>query len=162
MEKSHHKTLLAIRQSDEQKRSNEYARHQFIMAMMNLDEGTIANLLKEECKFLGNLNNWQFIFWLKKQFSVLDPSFFHSKHNEGISLDFYPGSYMYEFSYAPAVEGESNDPFSESYNDENIYKSKNAFIIKLTLLFENGKIVDVRIPRYGISIEKVKRCQAEN
>lgn len=52
------KTLLANKQTDEQKRSNEYARYQFIMAMMNMDERMIGVLLKKDCKFLGNMNSW--------------------------------------------------------------------------------------------------------
>jgi hypothetical protein len=154
------KELIANKQTDEQKRSNEYARYQFIMAMMNMDEKMLIPWLKKEGKFLGHLNTWQFLNWLRKQFTTLNPNMFHSKFKEGISLDYYPGSDMFEFSYAPM---ENNNFFTyEEQDEEAIFNSKMAFSIKLVLLFENGKIADIRVPKKMICNAKTKRMQNEN
>ena len=157
------KELIANKQTDEQKRSNEYARYQFIMAMMNMDEKTLIPLLKKDGKFLGHLNTWQFLNWLRNQFNTLNPIMFHSKFKEGISLDYYPGSDMFEFSYAPMGENSDNDLFfNEEQDDQAIFNSKMAFKIKLVLLFENGKIADVRVPIRTACFEKTKKFQNEN
>ena len=157
------KTLLANKQTEDQRRSNEYARFQFVMAMMNLDENSVGLLLKKDSVFLGHLNNWQFVYWLKKQFSKLDPNMFHSKYIEGISLDFFPGSDVFEFLYAPQPEGETYDAFSDqAYNEEKIFNNKHSFKIKLVLLLENGKIADARIPKHSVCLENVKKCQSNN
>ncbi len=157
------KTLLANKQTDEQKRSNEYARYQFIMAMMNMDERMIGVLLKKDCKFLGNMNNWQLLHWLKSQFIKLNPHMFHSKFKEGVSLDYYPGSDIFEFSYAPMEDTSGNDLFfNEEQDEQAIFNSKMAFQIKLVLLFENGKIADIRVPKKVACLEKTKKFQNEN
>jgi hypothetical protein len=157
------KTLIANKQTDDQKRSNEFARYQFIMAMMNMDEKTLIPLLKKDGKFLGHLNTWQFLNWLRNQFNTLNPIMFHSKFKEGISLDYYPGSDMFEFSYAPMGENSDNDLFfNEEQDEQAIFNSKMAFKIKLVLLFENGKIADVRVPIRTACFEKTKKFQNEN
>ncbi len=157
------KTLLANKQTEEQKRSNQYARYQFIMGMMNMDEAMINLLLKKDCKFLGYMNKWQFIHWLKSKFSTLNPHLFHSKYTEGISIDYYPGCDMFEFLYAP-LEGDVNTclSYAEDLDEEAIFNSIKAVSIKLVLLFENGKITDVRIPKKTICKEKTKKFQVEN
>lgn len=130
------KPLLAHKQTEEQKRSNDYARFQFIMAMMNLDFMMVRSLLKKDCKFLGNMNNWQLPHLLKSQFSKLNPHMFHFKFKEGVSLNYYPGSDIFEFSYAPMEDNSDNDPFFNEEQDEKaIFKSKMAFKIILDLLF---------------------------
>jgi hypothetical protein len=157
------KTLIANKQTDEQKRSNEFARYQFIMAMMNMDEKTLIPLLKKDGKFLGHLNTWQFLNWLRNQFNTLNPIMFHSKFKEGVSLDYYPGSDIFEFSYAPMGDNSDNDPFfNEEQDEESIFNSKMVFQIKLVLLFENGKIADIRVPKKVACLEKTKRFQLEN
>ena len=154
------KTLIANKQTDEQKRANEFARYQFIMAMMNMDEKTLIPLLKKDGKFLGHLNTWQLLNWLRKQFNTLNPQMFHSKFTEGISLDIYPGSDMFEFSYAP-MEEDSLFTYQE-LNEDQIFNNKKAFKIKLVILFENGKIADIRVPKKVACVEKTKRYQNEN
>jgi hypothetical protein len=157
------KTLIANKQTDEQKRANEFARYQFIMAMMNMDEKTLIPLLKKDGKFLGHLNTWQFLNWLRNQFNTLNPIMFHSKFKEGVSLDYYPGSDIFEFSYAPMGDNSDNDPFfNEEQDEESIFNSKMVFQIKLVLLFENGKIADIRVPKKVACLEKTKRFQLEN
>lgn len=157
------KTLLANKQTEEQKRSNEYARYQFILAMMNMDERMIGSLLKKGSKFLGNLNNWQLLHWLKSQFSVLNPDMFHSKFKEGISLDVYPGSDIFQFSFASMDDENSTDLFfTENQNEDAIFSGKGSFKIELVLLFENGMITDIRIPKKITCLDKSKKFQIEN
>jgi hypothetical protein len=157
------KTLLANKQTEEQKRSNEYARYQFILAMMNMDERMIGSLLKKESKFLGNLNNWQLLHWLKSQFSVLNPQMFHSKFTEGVSLDVYPGSDMFQFSFAPMDDENSNGLFfTENQDEDAVFSCQGSFKIELVLLFENGVIADIRIPKKITCLDKSKRFQIEN
>ena len=157
-------TFLAHKQNEEQKRSNDYARYQFIMAMMNIDERMIGGLLKKNGKYLGNLNNWQTLHWFKSKFSGLDPNMFHSKFNEGISVDVYPGSEIFEFSYVPMESEFNNDNFfnEENLNEDDIFLNKKAFHLKLVLLFENGKIIDIRIPKIVISKERINDLQCKN
>ncbi len=157
------KTLLANKQTDDQKRSNEFARYQFIMAMMNMDEKILIPLLKKDGKFLGHLNNWQFLNWLRRHFKRINPHAFHSKFEEGISLDYYPGSEMFEFSFAPMEDNSDNRLFfNEDDAEEDVFKNKMAFQIKLVLLFENGKIADIRVPKKIASLEITKKYQQEN
>lgn len=73
---------------------------------------------------------------------------FHSKFKEGVSLDCYPGSDIFEFSYAPMEDTSGNDLFfNEEQDEQAILNQKMAFQIKLVLLFENGKIADIRVPK---------------
>jgi len=156
------KELLAKKQSLDQKKSNDFARYNFILAMMNMDEKMVGPLIKENSKFFGYMNNWQLLHWLKNQFDTLNTRMFHSKFEEGISMDYYPGSEMYEFSYAPMSNG-SNDNFQtyDEYQDS-IFKNDITLKIKLVLLFENGKICDLRIPNRVASVEKITKLQNEN
>ena|ERR1035437_25683 len=157
------KTLIASKQTEEQRRSNEYIRYQFIVAMMNMDEKMIQPLLKKEAKFFGHMNSWQLLHWFKKQFSTLGTPMVHSKFNEGISIDIYPGSDMFEFSFAPMDENTSvEDTFLGRLKEEAIFSSKNTLKLTLVLVFENGKIADMRIPKKTICFEKAKRFQEEN
>jgi hypothetical protein len=157
------KTLLANKQTLEEKQANDFARYQFIIAMASIDERMVGSLLNKNSKFLGNLNNWQFIHWLKSQFAKLNPSMFHSKFKEGISLDYYPGSDIFEFSYAPYEESIDDHSFSsDDQYDEAVFKSKNAFKIRLVLLFENGKIADIRVPSRVACLVKIKKFQQLN
>jgi hypothetical protein len=157
------KSLLADIQTAEQMQLNEHTRHLFIMAMMNLDESMIGLLLKEDCKFLGHLNNWQLLHWFRSQFDKLNSKAFHSKFTFGISLDYYPGADMLEFSYSPISEDcKSVLDFNRESNDEATFKSEKAFKIKLVLLYENGKIADIRMPKKFACVEKTKIFQKEN
>lgn len=150
---------LAIKQTDEQRRSNDYTRFQFVMAMMNADYITIKSLLKEDARFLGWMNDWQFCNWLKGQFKEIGSEAFHSRFREQICLDIYPGADMFYFEYAKHREidsifgiEENSDPFNEN----------NTVKITLVLVFEDGKISDVRMPKRGIDVTLIKKYQLEN
>ena len=156
------KELLAKKQSADQKKSNDFARYNFILAMMNMDEKMVGPLLKENSKFLGYMNNWQLLHWLKNQFDTLNTRMFHSKFEEGISLDYYPGSEMYEFSYAPMSNSE-NDIFQTHDEYQNsIFKDDITLKIKLVLLFENGKIADIRVPKKNIKLNELEQLIYNN
>jgi hypothetical protein len=156
------KVLLAKKQTEEQIKSNEYVKFQFVMAMMNMDERMIGTLLKENGVFFGNKNNWQTLHWFKKQFKGLNNTFFNSRLKEGLSLDVYPGSIMFEFKYSALnTDNFDDDPFSVEYQ-EALFNSKDAITITLVLLFENGKITDIRIPKRIIELSKLKQLQTEN
>ena len=156
------KELLAKKQSADQKKSNDFARYNFILAMMNMDEKMLGPLLKENSKFLGYMNNWQLLHWLKNQFDTLNTRMFHSKFEEGISLDYYPGSEMYEFSYAPMSNSENDNFQTHDEYQNSIFKDNITLKIKLVLLFENGKIVDIRVPTNYTSLKQINKFQIEN
>jgi hypothetical protein len=156
------KTLLAKKQTEDQKRSNQFVRFQFIMAMMSMDYMTIKSFLKEEAKFLGWMNVWQFTAWLKKQFDAIGTEGCHSRYKEQICLDVYPGTEMFVFEYAQLTEDEYNEWESiETLNDK-IYNRASCRKICLTLVFENGKISDVRVPKKGVDTGLLKKFQTEN
>jgi hypothetical protein len=154
------KTLIASKQTEEQKRSNAFVRYQFVMAMMNMDENLIRPLLKEGVNFMGCMSSWQLLNWFNKQFAIVGSPMFHSKFTEGISLDKYPGADIFEFSFAAIEdnEGWNSGPFDENA----IYSSKRSIKVKLVLIFENGKIADMRIPRKVVSLEESFKLQKEN
>jgi hypothetical protein len=157
------KTLIASKQNEEQKRSNAFVRCQFIMAMMNMDENMIKPLLKNEVKFMSWMSSWQLLNWFNKQFAIVGSPMFHSKFTEGISLDKYPGADIFEFSFAAIEEGDLAEESNSVPFDENaIYSSKRSIKLKLVLIFENGKIADIRIPKKVVSLEQSQRLQKEN
>lgn len=155
------KALLANKQTDEQKRSNEYARFQFIMAMMNMDESMLIPFLKDSGSFLGHLNTWQLMNHLRKQFNRIHPSLFQSRLRECVSLDIYAGSDAFEFSYAPAPDNDMT-VYDEDQDYDAFFKNAKAFKIILVVIFENGKIVDIRIPKTIACLGKTKKFQNEN
>jgi hypothetical protein len=157
------KPLLAHKQTEEQKRSNDYARFQFIMAMMNLDFMMVRSLLKKESRFLGWMNTWQFSGWLQKEFKKIGAHGFHSRFKEQICLDICPGAEMFVFEYAKMSEDdflEGVNPLSN--NEEEIFNTSKSLKICFVLMFEDGKISDIRIPKKGIDVTKMKKLQAEN
>jgi hypothetical protein len=157
------KTLLANKQTEEQKQTNSFVRYQFIMAMMNMDVRMMGTLLNKDFKYLGNKNNWQLLHWLKGKFSSLNPLMFHSKLKEGISLDYYPGAETFEFTYAPMEDNNFGESyFYDEMNENDVFANKNAFTINLVLLFEDGKILDIRVPKKAVSKEIIKKYQDEN
>lgn len=157
------KTLIASKQTEEQKRSNAFVRYQFIMAMMNMDENMIKPLLKNEVKFMGWMSSWQLLNWFKKQFEIVGSPMFHAKFTEGVSLDKYPGADSFEFSFAAIEENELNEGWNSAPIDEDaIYSSKRSIKVKLVLLFENGKIADIRVPKKIACLELAKKFQIEN
>ncbi len=156
------KKLLAIKQTEGQRDSNQTTRFQFIMAMLSLDEKHIFQLLKPNSLFLGNKNNWQFTHWLSQQFSTYKGSGFHSNFKEGISLDYYPGSETIEFEFALMINNDfmCEDPFDEK-NQKN--RAINGYKkIRLVLSFEDGKISDIRIPKFFFKNDNINRLKAEN
>ncbi len=157
------KPLLANKQTDEQKRSNDYARFQFIMAMMNLDFMMVRSLLKKDSRFLGWMNTWQFSGWLKKEFNKIGENGFHSRFKEQICLDVCPGAEMFMFEYVKMREDEFLEGVNPmSHSEDQIFNRSQSLKIKLVLIFEDGKISDIRIPKMGIDQCKLKKFQAEN
>jgi hypothetical protein len=155
--------ILAYKQNEEQKRSNDYAKFQFIMAMMNLDHMLVRSLLKKDSRFLGWMNVWQFTAWLRKEFKKINPNGFHSRVKEMICLDICPGAEMLTFEYAKMgigdfIEGSQAMNFSE----ETIFNSKDTIKINLVLIFEGGKIADIRTPKAGLEFSQIKKYQLEN
>ena len=57
--------IIFNKQTDKQKTSNDRARIQFIMAMMNFDLNMIIPLLNLDNKFLGYMNSWQLCNWFR-------------------------------------------------------------------------------------------------
>jgi len=146
------KTLLAAQQSELQKKSNDYVKYQFIMAMMNMDERMIKPLLSKNFKFNGNMNDWHLLHWLKSRFEKFYAIMHETRHEEGISLDVYPGANMLEFCYIPMELNNGLPNTSES----------GKLRIRFVLLYENGEISELRVPKMVLSIEKTKKCQNEN
>lgn len=157
------KPLLAHKQTEEQKRSNDYARFQFIMAMMNMDFMMVRSLLKEGSRFLGWMNTWQFTGWLNKEFNKIVENGFHSRFKEQICMDICPGAEMFVFEYAKFIEQDDLDPILfQEISEKDPYDSDKVLKIQLVLVFENGKIADIRIPRKGLDSLLVKKFQLEN
>ena len=150
------KTLLARKQTDEQRTLNDLARYQFIMAMMNMDESMLIPYLNDSFCFLGYLNKWQLMNYLRKQFNRIQPCLFQSRLREGISLDIYAGSDAFEVSYAPVT---NNDMTS---CDEEFFNNEKSFILTLVVIFEDGKIKDIRIPKKIALKKQTVRFQNEN
>lgn len=155
------KTLLARKQTDEQRTLNDLARYQFIMAMMNMDESMLIPYLKDNISFLGYLNKWQLMNYLRKQFNRIQPCLFQSRLREGISLDIYAGSDAFEVSYAPLTSNDMTS-YDESQDFEVFFNNAKSFKITLVVIFENGKIADVRIPKKVAFLKETKRFQQEN
>ena len=155
------KTLLARKQTDEQRTLNDLARHQFIMAMMNMDESMLIPYLKDSGSFLGYLNKWQLMNYLRKQFNRIQPCLFQSRLREGISLDIYAGSDVFEVSYAPVTNNDMTS-YDENQDYEVFFNNAKSFKLTLVVIFENGKITDIRIPKKVAFLKETKRFQQEN
>ena len=156
------KTLLSAKQTEEQKSSNEVIQFQFVLALMNMDEKMIAPFLKKDSKFMGTMNDWQFLHWLRKQFSKLQSKGIDTRFKQGISLDFYPGSEMLEFSYAPMQEVDESFNFFASYEEQNPISHKPEMVLRFVLLIEDGKIADIRRCRKYALPENAKKLQIDN
>lgn len=154
------KTLLANKQTEEQKKANDNVRHLFIMSMMNLDEKAIFSLLNKNSLFLGNKNNWQFTYWLSKQFDSFKSFGFHSRFSEGISLGQYPGAETLNFFFCPMEKSENI--FDEEYNPFADLNNKKITKFSFVLNFDNGKIRDIRLVYRSIDNEQIKKYQIEN
>ena len=155
--------LLAPKQTADQKKANEYTSYQFVRAMMSMDERMVFPLLKKDARFMGNMTNWQFVNWLAKQFGPLKSTYFGAQFKEEISLDTYPGCEMFEFSFSRFHPDSSDeDFFSGNGINSNNTSNNEKVTIRLVLLFENGQITDIRIPKKGICLEKINKYQIEN
>lgn len=154
------KTLLANKQTEEQKKANDNVRYLFIMAMMNLDEKAIFSLLNKNSLFLGNKNNWQFTNWLSKQFDSFKSFGFHSRFSEGISLEQYPGSETLNFFFSPMEKSENF--FDEEYNPFADLNNEKIIKLSFVLNFDNGKIKDIRLVFRSVNNEQIKKYQLEN
>jgi hypothetical protein len=155
------KTLLARKQTDEQRTLNDLARYQFIMAMMNVDESMLIPYLKDNGSFLGYMNKWQLMNYLRMQFNRIQPFLFQSRLREGISLDIYAGSDTFEVSYAPVTNIDMTS-YDENQDYEMFFNNSKSFKILLVVIFENGKITDIRMPKKIAYKKQVSRFQIEN
>ncbi len=155
--------LLAPKQTADQKKANEYVSYQFVMAMMSMDERMVLPLLKKDARFMGNMTNWQFVNWLAKQFAPLKSTYFGAQFKEGISLDTYPGCEMFEFAFSHYHSDAIDEDF---FNGKDLESNKSIksekVVIMMVLLFENGQITDIRIPKKVICLEKINKYQIEN
>lgn len=156
-------TLLAKKQTEEQKQLNETTRYQFLLAVLNMDEKMLRPLLKKDNIFFGHMNYWQVLHWFRKQFELLPKGGYYSQYKEYLSLDFYPGTINFEFSYGP-MEALFTDPSNplEVINLEQVFESKNVSKLKLSLQFENGLITDIRIPKIEAEMKLLPRFIREN
>jgi hypothetical protein len=155
------KETLANIQSDEQKQSNDIARYHFIIAMMGMDDKMINLLLKSDSTFLGYMNKWQFLHWLKSKFDRLKGHNTNAQFNEGISLDYYPGADVLEFYFA-SLDEEHEYKIINNSDEEGFFFGKLGFKLSLVLLFEDGKISDVRVSRKYIYSELSNRFKGRN
>ena len=154
---------LAPKQTADQKKANEYTSYQFVRAMMSMDERMVFPLLKKDARFMGNMTNWQFVNWLAKQFSPLKSTYFGAQYKEGISLGTYPGCEMFEFAFSHYHTNIIDEDF---FNGEALESNKSPksekVVIKLVLIFKNGEITDIRIPKKIVSLENIQKYQIEN
>jgi hypothetical protein len=156
--------LLANKQTDEEKKSNNITRFYFITSMMNLDIVGIKNLLKSEVKFMGWMNEWQFCNWLDKNFKSLGaPRAFHARYKELICMDTCPGADMFLFEYV-IMDRNFNYDFFSDMNEEDMdpFNNDNVLRIGLALIFENGKISSIRPSKKGLELTNLKKSQVEN
>ena len=154
--------LLAKKQSIEEKRLNDYTRYQFILAMMNLDYMMIKSFLKNESRYLGWMNSWQFTGWLKRKFEIIGESGFHSRFKEMISLDICPGADMVDFEY---VKFKDDDSFGIDFfdqTDDEIFNNGLTLKLSFILVFENGKISNIRQANKGFHLDLLQKYQSEN
>ena len=155
--------LLAKKQTEEQIRSNDQARFQFVLSMMNMDVQTISPLLKKDGVFFGKLNRWQMLQWLNKQFKKLNADMFQAFHTEGISLGFFPGSVVFHFKYVPMDMINLGEFLSEMEGSMGMSSNENdAVILRLVVLFEDGKIADIRRAHLMVKQEELGKLQQQN
>jgi hypothetical protein len=153
--------LISHKQNKKEKKANDHTKYQFIIAVMNLDEILLSKLLSKDSIYMGRYNYWQILHWFRNKFSKLNNDMFHSKFIENISIDAYPGSIAFEFSFAPYSIDENTDPFGIEINDE-IFKNEKAITFTLVLLFDNGKIIDIRMPKKIMSLDNLNSVKYLN
>lgn len=148
------KILLSSKQPADQLILNEYISNQFIMAVMNLDQSIIKSLLSPHRKFLGRLNSWETMYWFRKKFELTKGESFRISFRKGISLDYYPGSEYFEFRFVFLDEFRDFENTFEEV-EEATDREKFDFNIRVVPIFENGKIVDLRVPKRILEISQI-------
>lgn len=145
--------LLAQKQNNNEKRLNDTARCNFILAMISADDVMIGELLSENILYMSKYNKYRMQHWFKKQFAALEDKDWTCDCVSGISLDYYPGAEMHEFNYYLL------DPFSDIFSPRSTENL--LFVLRLTLLYDKGKIKDIRFTKkYTLanSLENITNC----
>lgn len=145
--------LLAQKQNNNDKRMNDTARGHFILAMISADDIMLGELLQEHTLYMGKYNKYRIQHWFKKQFASLEDKDWTCDCDSGISLDYYPGAEMHEFKYYLL------EPYSDIFSPRS--PDDVLFVLRLTLLYDQGKIKDIRFTKkYTLakSIENITSC----
>jgi hypothetical protein len=153
-------TFLTVKQTEEDIQSNNNVKFNFIYSVINLDEMSVANLLDNKSRYLDNLNKMQTVYWFKKQFSKI-PKEYSVDLVEGISIDIYPGAEVLEFNF----EQDSDHSFDYSLDDlENKPTNINSKSLKLILVlcYNQGYIIDIKIPKRFIEKDNLEKIRSEN
>ncbi len=153
-------TFLSIKQTEEDIRSNDNVRFNFILSVMNLDERSISHLLDNKYKYLDNLNKWQTVYWLKKQFSTI-PKEYTVDLVEGISIDIYPGAEVLEFNFKQDRDNSFDYSLEDLVNDT-AKKNIKSLKLRLVLCYNQGHIIDIKIPKRFIEKDKLEKIRNEN
>ncbi len=132
--------LLAQKQSNNEKRLNENARSNFLVAMLSADHQMIGDYLMDNTLYMGKYNKHRMQHWFKKLFAPFYFKEWNSDYEIGISLDFFPGSEMFEFKYA------LNEPDFHPLIPQAPIKYE--LILHLTLAYDKGKIKDIRVTKH--------------
>ncbi len=137
--------LLAIKQTEDQIKSNEMTSHLFVMSILNMDSSLLKTLLMEHGRYLGCKKYWETLHYFRMLFDKASSKNVSVGLKKGISLDYYPGAEYYEFRYRFLSDDCAYEDEYEQYladNDPN----NTEFVRRFVLTYENGKIKDIRIP----------------
>ncbi len=133
------------------------------MAMMNMDDKMLLTLMSKRGRFFGNLNSWQAAHWLRDKFKNFDLFAYSSNFNFGISNELYPGSEVFEFTYADAdFRAENENTLKDLFSEESKESKKREIKLRLVALFKESKIVDLRIVKNMLCYKTIQKLQKDN
>ena len=145
------KNLTVTKQNDLQKIENNRLLLAFINAMLGMDEQAILEMLKPENRYFKKWNAYQTICFFKQRFRKVGPGFIQCSFKQGIALNDYPGAPMIEFNWAA-------EPFNfDELHDPNPLESSKAVKMVVLIVFDNGKIEDLRFGRIGVDMEMMQK-----
>ncbi len=149
------KNLTLSKQNDLQILENDRLLLAFINAMLGMDEQAILGMLKPNKRYFKKWNAYQTICFFKQRFKKVGPGFIQCSFKQGIALNDYPGAPMIEFNWAA-------EPFNfDELEDPNPLESSKAVKLVVLIVFDNGKIDDLRFGRIGVEME-LKNKMIEN
>lgn len=155
--------ILSPKPTEDQRKANEHIRYLFIMAMMNMDEKMLLNLLAKDGLFFGNKNCWQAAHWFRAKFNNFDRFAYNAHLNLGISNEFYPGAEVFEFIYSDAdFSEEDNNLFTGLPEDEKKDLNKRESVIRIVLQFGERKIKGIRIIKSMLTNQLNEKYQLNN